>query len=1172
MNDKGLSIKCCQFVTAAFLLLIISLSTSAQQNETGQSAEVFLTFQYKGVVSVYTTAYFENDQFYLPVSELFNVLNIDHSVDQGRLAISGTYPGGKSYIFDFRSPDPRARAGETEISLTVDDFLIKDIDYFVRPEIFNRLFGLEFEIDFNNLTLDLTTEDKMPVVAQYEREQKRRQLEERDNLFSQEYSPLKFDRSHARLDGAFLDYNLSTVFTDDNQILTLSNALGIEVLGGDLQGNTFATLSNEQTNFTTDRLRWRYVQRDKPLFTSGIIGQTNSEGISNRAITGVKISNKPVEARKLFDQFAIDGTVAPQSEVELYLNNQLIDFQESDQSGNYRFVVPLTYGSTDYSVRVFNNEGQTIDRNTRIQIPFDYVPSGEVDYTASIGRLDNPVLGSDNDRGVQAEATVAAGLSNRITAEASAEYLSSFHDNIPSFTGTLNARLFSNYLVSLNANSENFYRFTSNVIYSSGASWNLSYDFNPGESRLFNPSGNDQEARVNIFTPFSIGNLPLNLRWSSNYQKNDQNQLLRYRVNLSSRISRLNIRLGYQDQQTTPLSFTSTSSSRLTNSYTLTMGRSRKVPDFFRSAFIRTQFSYLPGLSEFEEAEIQFSREVFDGGRIQITASRNFLSEFNSVSLNFTLDFNKVRSNTTTRITNSQPSVNQSIRGSIGYDPYGEQFVFNNRQQVGQAGTAIRLYVDNNNDGIYQDTTDEIIDEPAVRVSRTGGRTSSKKGVNYVSQLLPYYRYNVEINRSALENPLLIPDVERFSIITDPNQYKPLEIPFYLSGVISGRVEQIEDSNSTPRPLGGVRVMLESEFDSASTRGPVSKEIRTFSDGSFYDFEIPPGKYRLFIDPNQLEFLNVNADPDTLRFEVEALAQGDFKENLNFTLRPLQGKAPADTALSNKKTTTPNPPGKTDTEEEHTDSSGLFQVQLASYSTLKTAGKAEQKAEQLFGHEFYLFYNRVAELFGLRSNFYHSRKEALEKLFTFQKSVFSEPALVVITGDKEIKEKESYSAVEVGSYHSEIKAREFAVSVEKELERDVFIHQDSTSSRFRVHILKETSSSRQEKELRNLKERAIFKDSYINRYSTESNKDYLAATALQFRYQIHIEGIETDSLQAFRDSLADDFISGSKLIRTEADRIVFENIGTWNEVVQLKYKLSNLSTGFSPVMVLVEDG
>ncbi len=1060
------------------MLFAIVTPAQAQQNDTSEN-EVYLSFQYQGIVSVYITTYYKDDQFYLPVSELFNQLGIQHQVNQGSLSISGSYLGEDEFVLDFKRQF--ARKGETELNFEAEDFLIKEIDYFIRPQLFEQLFGLTFTTDFNNLTLDLETDDTLPVVAQYEREQKRQQIDRQQPLYDQEYYPLQYDRDYGVLDGAFLDYNLSGIYNRNSQLFTFSNAVGAEVLGGDVQGNIFGALSNQQSTITTTGLRWRYVQRNNKYFSNGIIGQTSTEGIANRSMTGFKISNKPVEPRQLFDRYVIDGNVTPQSEVELYLNNRLVDFQEADQSGNYRFVVPLTYGSTNYSVRIFRPSGQSLERNARIQIPFDYLPTGEVDYSLSGGELSNPILGS-TERGYIGAASVSAGITEWLTARASSEYLTEYHDNIPSFTGTLNARLFSNYLISANVNSENFYRLTSSVVYSSGASWSLSYDYNPGSRRLYNIGGSDQQARINIFTPFQIGQVPLNIRLSSTYQQNADADLLRYRADLNSRLGRLNIRLGYQDQQIGDLALTTTSASRITNSYTYSLGRFN-VPNLLRGMFLRGQLSYLPGLDRFEEMEFQLSKDVLSTGRIQLTYGHNFIGDFNTLSLNLTVDFNKVRSNTTSRITNSNLSVTQNIRGSVGYDPKANHLMLNNRQQVGQSGAAVRLFIDHNNDGAFQDSTDETVSEPAVRLNRSGGQVNVHKGINYISQLLPYYRYDIEINKGALNNPLLVPDLENFSIVTDPNQYKTIEIPFYLSGVISGRVDRKRDT--TRQGLSGVRLYLESRYDKENSRESYSEEMNTFSDGSFYTYEVPPGKYDLYIDPNQLEFLNAFSNPDTMKIEVEALSGGDFVENLNFTVI-----SKADTAKQ-PITATKDTTSFEDVEQEsETDQELYYKVQLASFYTREKAEEVAVQAAKDLGGSFSVIQNTANGMFAIRGVPLSNRKQAVETIMSYHNSSYKSSALVVMQNQQKSTVPKAAKFIQIGAFSSKERAERFAGNSSKELNKETAITYNKTQELYKVYINERFSSAQQRELLLSTIRNA---DSYSNAFINNTNNIQIGA-------------------------------------------------------------------------------
>ncbi|MEL7834043.1 hypothetical protein [Fodinibius sp. Rm-B-1B1-1] len=1071
MINRWLPTKISAYLATVWLLFALASVAQAQQSDENEGTEVYLTFQYRGVVSNYVTAYYKDEQFYLPVSELFSLLQIDHTIDQGNLSISGLYLGEDEYMLDFSKQI--AQAGNTKINLQAEDFLIKEIDYFLRPEVFDQLFELEFSTNFNNLTLDLATNDKMPVIAQYEREQERQRLNRDQPLFDRSYYPLQYDRNYQTLNGAFLDYNLSGVYSTNSKLFTFSNSLGAEVLAGDVQGNIFGVFSNQQSELTTQGLRWRYVQRDNRYFSSAIAGQTNSEGISSRAITGVKISNKPVEPRRLFDRYPIEGNVPAQSEVELYLNNRLVDYQEADESGNYRFLVPLTYGSTNYSVRVFTPSGRNLERNNRIQVPFDYLPPGQVDYNISAGQLENPILGSSK-RGYIGEASLSTGITNWLTAQGSSEYLTEYHEKVPSFTGTLNARLFSKYLISASANSENFYRLSSSVVYSSGASWSLSYDYNPGDSRLYNIGGSDHLGRITLFTPFQIGNVPLNLRWSTNYQQSGTNSIYRYRADLNSRIGRLNVRIGYQDQQSGSLNWETTSSSRITNSYTYSMGRFNDIPALLRGMFIRGQLSYLPGLQELEEMEFQLSRDLFQTGRLQLTYGRNFLGGFNSLSLNITVDFNKVRSNTSARTTGSSVTINQSIRGSIGYDPYGDQLLMTNRQQVGQAGAAVRLFVDNNNDGTFQDSTDEVITDPAVRMNRAGGRTQVKNNINYISQLLPYYRYDLEINKGALSNPLLVPNVENFSIITDPNQFKTIEIPFYLSGVISGRVDR--KRNDKLEGLSGVRLYLESNYKNDSKREPFSEEIRTFSDGSFYTYEVPPGRYHLYVDPNQLDFLQVESKPDTMSIEVESLAEGDFIEGLNFVLQSNDDSLETQDPISTQDTSAIEV-----SKNELSDQKRYYQIQLASFKTEKKAKRIALEAAQQLGGAFSVIYNTNTKLYGIRSVPLQSRNQAVETILSYHNSQYKQAALVVLSNGDKTSNNVQGKFIQIGAFSTKERAEEFAQNSAKKLQQETAVTYNSKLDLHKVYLNQKFESEAQRSRiLSSIRSQYTFDKAFIN--------------------------------------------------------------------------------------------
>jgi hypothetical protein len=198
-----------------------------------------------------------------------------------------------------------------------------------------------------------------------------------------------------------------------------------------------------------------------------------------------------------------------------------------------------------------------------------------------------------------------------------------------------------------------------------------------------------------------------------------------------------------------------------------------------------------------------------------------------------------------------------------------------NTEQVGRASASILLFIDNNNNGVC-DAGDERLPYKAVRLSQSATMQMGRDSVIRISQLQAYYRYNIEVNRGALPNPLIAPAIDKFSFVADPNQYKRIEIPFYRTGVAEGIIylQQYE----TKSGLGGLRLLLKKEGSDFNL------VVRTFSAGDFYVMDLPPGRYTLEVDPVQLEFLKAYYPAKVLKFEIKALAEGDFVEGIEMVL------------------------------------------------------------------------------------------------------------------------------------------------------------------------------------------------------------------------------------------------------------------------------------------------
>lgn len=861
-------------------VLLYSANTQAQVTDT-EATEVYLEFRYRGVINTLIIAYYHNDEFYLPVSELFNTFQIDNNRDG--LSISGNFSTKQTpYSIDLSST--RISFGDKVYPITKDDYILSDLDNYIRAELFATIFNLNFSVNFNNLSLGLETQETIPVVERLFREQRRKVAD--GNRYTQERYDLKYDREHPFLDLGFLDYNLSSNTIPNGTVYNANTNIGAQFNGGDLQGTIYGSYSNNFSNIASRNLRWRYMFRNNKAISRLLIGQAQTDGISSQAYTGIKISNEPIEPRRSFDEFPILGTTIPQSEVELYLNNLLIDFQEADAGGNYQFLAPVSYGANQVDLKIYGPTGQIIERASRIQVPFNFQPKGIFNYNFNAGQLNTPLIGTTK-KDMTVQASGAYGISNWLTGGLGVEYYESYHKSLPTLTGNLSSRISNKYILTLEAATEAYIRSTLSATFSNFASFNIDVtEYKPVSGFSIYNTSNDQRRIIgSLFYPFQIASIPFNIRLSSFTRVRNNLTTNNYSINTSSKFNNLNVRFGFNNRSENEFDiFSLSNSASLENSITYNVSNQRGIPKFFRGAFLRSQLRYQPAQKQFDSAELLVSQTVFKKGRIQFAFGKNFAQNYNTFRFSFVFDFNKIRSSSTFSNINNSNSFTQNVRGSVGYDSNYENFILTSRDQVGRAGAAVKLFVDNNNNGTFDDG-DDSIPSNAVRLKRSGATSQTKNGILYFTQMQPYYYYNMEVNKGALKNPMLVPNFEKFGVITDPNRFKKIEIPFYMSGVIEGSVERLFEGG-LKNGIGGLKLNL------ISQSRDFSQELRTFSDGSFYSYEVPPGKYTLSVDNSQLEILNVKSMPEKLTFEVKALPDGDFIEGLSILLVPPNYEGP----------------------------------------------------------------------------------------------------------------------------------------------------------------------------------------------------------------------------------------------------------------------------------------
>jgi len=854
----------------SFLLFGITAFAFQEAPDINQEEEVYLSFRYQGVIDEIVVAIAKNDEYYLPVITLFDLFAINYELNASRFGISGYYlTESNKYNLDFSGYG--ADIGGKHYDLTASEFLIKDLDYFVKPEILQNIFGLDLQIDLSRLVLRLKTKNTLPIILRYEN---RKSSERRMKYLqvSDEWYPLKYDRAPRVLNGGFLDYSLYSTISENSSYMNVNTTVGGEVLFGDLRGKLYSSSNAYGTNLEASGFRWRYVREKSPWFTRFNMGEISSKGLSARTIQGVSVSNEPLLTRRSFDQYIIDGSTDPEAEIELYQDNRLVEISKADDVGYYRFFVPLNYGISRFKIRIYAKQGNIIELDREIDVPFSFLPPGEFRYQAYAGvqKIDDPLVTGQYNL---TQMSVSYGLNSWLSIKAGTDYFQDENQDAPIFYNQASARVGNTIMMNFDVAYDQLYKVNAYGRVNSVSSWNIDYSHFVKEGSL-NSLGLKEALNGGVFFPLNLKGRQTIIRLDGGWQNYPDRDVIRYNLNINNTIQGIRMRYGLAEEHKF-IGDVHTLNNKANIGAVYSIPRNPLYHKLLRGTYVRTDLKYNTGIGEFESFEFQLTRHLSKRVRLELIYKNDLLLSNQGIEFGILWDAEAFRSVSSIRRDHLTSSMVQTLRGSLAYDRPNGQFLWDNRQQVGGAGASIRMYVDENNSDSFEGF-EEIISGNAVSIKRVTTRQITKDGITRLTQLQPYRRYNFIVNEAKITNPLLLAKNKEFSVILDPNSFKVLDIPFYTTGIIDGHVDKVVEGELVP--ISGLRIHVK------SADGSHESVLRTFVDGSFYSMELHPGDYDAWVDNSQLEFLGMISVPEKLSFTIRATSEGDYVEGLNFIL------------------------------------------------------------------------------------------------------------------------------------------------------------------------------------------------------------------------------------------------------------------------------------------------
>lgn len=836
------------------LLILLSIQSKAYLVEPEyEEISIFVRIQGVGGFEVNAIYDYDTNALFLPVTELFQALRVKYEVSPDHESITGfLISEDKFYLIDYKQKI--IQFNKQIFALKEGDILKTEMDLFLNSSLFGRVFGLFATFNFRTLSVEIKTDLELPAIRELRLTQMRKNIEQ---LRGEVKVDTTYMRKYNLLKTGMADWGLSsTQYTGGRNDTRANISFGAEILGG--EANAFLNYSSRYG--FSDRNQhyfWRWANNELDLVRQIRVGRINPSSVSSiyDPVVGITITNSPTTFRRSFGTYTISDFTEPGWTVELYINNVVVDYQVADASGFFSFDVPLIYGTSQITTKYYGPYGEERIREQFLNIPFNFLPKGEIEYTLSGGMV------QDQIHSAFGKAETRIGVNRFMTIGGGFEYLSSIETGkeIPIISATLRPLrsliVAGEYAEGVRSLMLLNYRLPSNFMI------DIEYiRYKPGQKAIrYNYL---EERKATLSTPFRLAFIRGYSRFS--YRQNVYD-LFSYNSTdfiisaFSGKISANLSTFANWIESANPYIFSNLSGSiRLAKGYVL---RTQGQIDITNASMV------------FIKAELE--KRISRSGYFSMTAEENFRSAFRSFEFNFRWDFPFAQSNFSARYTGGELISTQGARGSFAFGSGNGKIVTGNRTTVGRGGLTIYPFLDINHNGKKEDN-EPFVSGMSVRIN--GGRIlkDQNDSIIRIIDLEPYTNYILELNDVSLEEIAWQLKNRKIRVYIDPNQFKKIEIPVLPMGEVNGWV-YISDER-------GIRGQGRIIINIFSKNGNKVASIMTEPDGGFTYLGLPPGNYFAEVDLQQIERLGFTRKPERIDFEIKPNKYGDIIDGLDFII------------------------------------------------------------------------------------------------------------------------------------------------------------------------------------------------------------------------------------------------------------------------------------------------
>lgn len=865
-------VRYCRRVTAVLLLLTgMALCAAAKDGDNDEDPkfdETSIMVVLQGIGGVEIPAVVKDETAYLSITDVFNFLKIRNQPSENNDSISGFFIS-QDAVFLIDKKHNRITFRDKVFKMGPEELVKLETGLYLRTDCFSKVFDLSCQFNFRSLSVNVVSKVELPAIREIRQQEMYRNL---NRLKGNIHADTTIGRSKALFKFGMADWSVVST----QRLQNVSDSWFNLTMGGTFAGGE-ATVSLNYNNYARQQLlpthpdsnivrpfdqrqqyyRLRFVNNERPWLRQVIAGKIFTPTISSlfAPVVGVQVTNAPTTYRRSYGTYTLSNFTDPGWTVELYINNALVDYTVADAAGFYTFQVPLVYGNSQVRLRFYGPWGEERFQEENINIPFNFLPKNEFEYTASAG------VAEDTSNSKLGRVQINYGATRNITVGAGVEYLSSIRGANTLPFATTSMRIAANLLFS----GEYTHGVRARGILSYRSRTNLQAELNytkykRGQTAIIYNWLEERKAIVS--KPFTTKNFSLFTRLTLNQIILPGSYYTTTEWLMSGAIYKVGTSLS------TYAIFIKDEDPFVYSNLALTF----RIPG---NIMLTPQAQYEYNSNRFMAVRCEAGKYLFKNGYLNVSYEKNYRNGITNFGIGLRYDFSFAQIGFSVWRNNNLTTLVESARGSIIHDGKSGYSGTNNRSSVGSGGVVFVPFLDLNNNERH-DAGEPRVD--GLQLKYNGGRMirSLRDTSIAILDMEPYAPYLFELESKGFENVSWQLRKPTIKVLIEPNQLRRIDVPVSVLGEVSGVVYLKEDT--LRKEQGGIKICI---YKSDST---LVKCILTESDGYFNYMGLAPGDYVIQPDPVQLKKLKLRTLQPAYNLHISTRREGDVIDDIEFTL------------------------------------------------------------------------------------------------------------------------------------------------------------------------------------------------------------------------------------------------------------------------------------------------